>query len=128
MRWHYRLGHEPFLRLKVLAFNGEIPKRLAHVRLPRCAGCLFGAMTKLPWCTKGNRNKDHPVFTATKPRECISVDHMQSTMPGFYGQAKGALTKIRFCNATIFIDHYSHLKFVYLMTTNLTSNKTVDAK
>ncbi len=53
---------------------------------------------------------------------------MQSTEPGFYGQAKGALTKTRFRNATIFINHYSRLKFVYLMTTNLTSNETVDTK
>jgi hypothetical protein len=128
MRWHYRLGHKPFLHLKVLALNGKIPKRLAHVRLPRCAGCLFGAMTKVPWRTKGHSNKDHPVFAATKPGECISVDHMQSTEPGFYGQAKGALTKTRFCNATIFIGRYSRLKFVYLMTLNLTSNMTVDAK
>jgi hypothetical protein len=128
MRWHYHLGHKPFLHLKVLALNGEIPKRLAHVRSPRCAGCLFGVMTKVPWCTKGHCNKDHLVFAATKPGECVSVDHMQSTEPGFYGQAKWALTKTRFCNATIFINHYSHLKFVYLMTTNLTSNETVDAK
>jgi hypothetical protein len=53
---------------------------------------------------------------------------MQSTEPGFYGQAKGALTKTRYRNATIFVDHYSRLKFVYLMTSNLTSAKTIDAK
>jgi len=45
MCWHYRLGHLPFLRLKQLAINGEIPKKLAKVTLPKCAGCLFGAMT-----------------------------------------------------------------------------------
>jgi hypothetical protein len=85
-------------------------------------------MTKVPWRTKGYCDKDHPIFAATKPGECVSVDHMQSTEPGFYGQAKGALTKTQFCNATIFINHYSPLKFVYLMTTNLTSNKTINAK
>jgi hypothetical protein len=53
---------------------------------------------------------------------------MQSTEPGFYGQAKGALTKTRYRNATIFVDHYSRLKFVYLMTSNLTSSETIDAK
>jgi hypothetical protein len=128
MRWHYRLRHKSFSRHKNLALNGEIPTRLANVRPPRCAGCLFGAMTKVPWRTKGHHNIDHPVFPATKPGECVSVDHMQSTEPGFYGQAKGALIKTCFRNATIFIDHYSHLKFVYLMTTNLTSKETIDAK
>jgi hypothetical protein len=54
---------------------------------------------------------------------------MQSTEPGFYGQAKGALSKTRYRNATIFVDHYSRLKFVYhLMMSNLTSAKTIDAK
>ncbi len=128
MRWHYCLGHKPFLRLKVLALNGEILMRLTHVCPPRCAGCLFGAMTKVPWRTKGHRDKDHPILAATKLGECISVDHMQSTKPDFYGQEKGVLTETRFRNATIFIDHYSCLKFVYLMMTNLTSNETVNAK
>ena len=128
MRWHYRLGHKPFARLKSLAENGEIPKRLARIRPPRCAGCLYGAMTKVPWRSKGQRDSTHPVFAATKPGECVSVDHMQSTEPGFYGQSKGILTKTRYRNATIFVDHYSRLKFVYLMTSNLTGKETIDAK
>jgi hypothetical protein len=48
MRWHYRLGHLAFSKLKQLALNGEIPRRLAKVNPPACAGCLFGAMTKVP--------------------------------------------------------------------------------
>jgi hypothetical protein len=50
MQWHYRLGHLPFAKLKQLALNGEIPKKLAKITPPKCAGCLFGAMTKIPWC------------------------------------------------------------------------------
>ncbi len=49
MCWHYRLGHLSFAKLKQLALNGEIPRRLAKVKPPACAGCLFGAMTKVPW-------------------------------------------------------------------------------
>jgi hypothetical protein len=128
MRWHYCLGHEPFARLKSLAENGEIPKRLACIRPPRCAGCLYGAMTNVPWHRKGQCDSTHPVFPATKPGECVSVDRMQSTEPGFYGQSKGILTKTRYWNATIFVDHYSRLKFVYLMTSNLTGKETVDTK
>jgi hypothetical protein len=75
MRWHYRLGHLPFSRLKQLATNGEIPKKLAKVAPPKCAGCLFGAMTKIPW--RGKETKaSHEVFVATKPGECVSVDQM----------------------------------------------------
>jgi hypothetical protein len=65
MQLHYRLGHFPFSRLKQLAINGKIPKKLAKVAPPKCAGCLFGAMTKIPW--RGKETKaSHKVFVATK--------------------------------------------------------------
>jgi hypothetical protein len=35
MQWHYRLGHLPFSKLKQLALNGEIPKKLAKVKPPK---------------------------------------------------------------------------------------------
>jgi hypothetical protein len=35
MRWHYHLGHLPFSRLKQLALNGEIPKKLAKAKPPK---------------------------------------------------------------------------------------------
>jgi hypothetical protein len=128
MQWHYCLGHASFPKLKQLMCNGKIPAKLANICPSRCAGCFFGAMTKVPWHTKDQRDDDHSVFAATKPGECVSINHMQSTEPGFYGQAKGALTKTCYRNATIFVDHFSRLKFVYLMTSNLTLAKTVDAK
>ena len=48
MRWHYRLGHASFAALKQMAKQGDIPKKLAKVPPPKCDGCLFGVMTKLP--------------------------------------------------------------------------------
>ncbi len=64
MRWHSCLGHLPFPKLKQLALNGKIPKELAKLMPPKCAGCLFGAMTKLPWCGKESKSS-HKVFIAT---------------------------------------------------------------
>jgi hypothetical protein len=92
MCWHYHLGHLPFSKLKQLALNGEIPKKLAKARPPKCAGCLFGMMTKIPW--RGRDTKaSHKVFVATKPGQCVSVDQMTSTEVEFYAQMKGKLTK-----------------------------------
>jgi hypothetical protein len=98
MRWHYRLGHLPFSRLKQLAINGKIPKKLAKVAPPKFAGCLFGAMTKIPWRGKETKSS-HDVFVATKPGECVSVGQMTSTELGFVAQLKGKLTKKRYCCA-----------------------------
>jgi hypothetical protein len=47
MRWHHCLGHLSFAKIKALALAGEIPKKLAKVKPPVCAGCLYGAMTKV---------------------------------------------------------------------------------
>jgi hypothetical protein len=65
MRWHYRLSHLSFAKLKQLALNGKIPRRLAKVKPPTCVGCLFGAMTKVPW--RGQETSSE-VFMATKAR------------------------------------------------------------
>ncbi len=52
---------------------------------------------------------------------------MISTQVGFIAQLKGTLTKKHYTAATVFIDHYSRLKFIHLMT-NLTSEETMEAK
>jgi hypothetical protein len=126
MQWHYRLGHLTFPKLNQLALNGKIPKKLTKVLPPKCAGCLFGAMTKLPW--QGKETKaDHKVFVATKPGECILVNQMTSTEVGLFAQLKGKLTKKHYKCATIFVDHYSCLGFVHLQLDDK-SNKTLAAK
>jgi hypothetical protein len=83
-------------------------------------------MTKLPWRGKESKSS-HEVFTATKPGECISVDHMISTHVGFFAQLKGKLTSKWYRAASIFIDHFSRLQFVHLMQ-DLLSDETIKAK
>ncbi len=115
-----------FSKLKQLALNGEIPKKLAKARPPKLTGCLFGAMTKIPW--RGRETKaSHKVFVATKPGQCVFVDQMTSTEVGFYAQMKGKLTKKRYRCATVFVDHYSRLRFVHLQINN-SSVETIAAK
>jgi hypothetical protein len=80
-----------FPKLKQLALNDKIPKKLAKVLPPKCAGCLFGVMTMFPWQCKETK-ANHEVFVATKPGECVSVAQMTPTEEGFYAQLKGKLT------------------------------------
>jgi hypothetical protein len=126
MRWHYCLGHLSFAKLKLLAKNGDIPCRLAKVPAPKCAGCLFGTMTKLPWHGKELKSS-HKVFVGTKQGECVSVDHMISTQVGYFAQLKGKLTSKRYCTASIFVNLFSPLRYVHLMQ-DLSSEETVKAK
>jgi hypothetical protein len=83
-------------------------------------------MTRLPW--RGKEGKQtHQVFVATKPGECISVDQMESSQVGFFAQSKGKLTKKQYTGATIFVDHFSRLRFIHLML-DLSAEETLKAK
>jgi hypothetical protein len=64
---------------------------------------------------------------ATKSRECVSADQLTLTQADFIAQLKGTLTKKRYTMATVFIDHYSKLKYIHLMM-KLTSEEMMDAK
>ena len=116
IQWHYCLEHLSFDRLLLLAKLGEIPKCLLKVKPPTCTGCLFGVMTKKPWRAKLSQSKGRPIFKATKPGKCVYIDQMISAQVGFIAQLNGKLTKKRYKAATIFIDHFSRLQHVCLMT------------
>jgi hypothetical protein len=111
MRWHCRLGHLPFANIQLMAKKGEIPKRLASCRVPKCQSCLYGRATKKPWKTKGQVSR---IKTVTKPGQCVSVDQLESPVPGFIGQNKGYFFRKRYKVATVFVDHFSRLSFVHL--------------
>ena len=127
LRWHYRLGHASFHRLRLLALLGILPRRLASVQPPKCAGCMFGALTKRPWRTKTAKNSRHKIFIAQAPGDCVSVDQLESSLPGFIAVLKGSPTKHRYRAATVFVDHKSRLSFVHLQQ-QLTSAETLEAK
>jgi hypothetical protein len=111
MRWHCRLGHLPFANIRLMAEKGEIPKRLANCRIPKCQSCLYGRATKRPWRTKGQTAR---IRVVTKAGQCVSVDQLESPVPGFVGQNKGYFFRKRYKVATIFVDHFSRLSFVFL--------------
>ena len=123
---HYRLGHLPFARIQKMAKDGRLPSRLASCRVPECAACRFGRATKIPWRTKGNNNSGK-LKEVTRPGQCVSVDQLESTTPGFIAQLKGRPTKNRYRYVTVFTDHFSRLSYVYLQKA-ITSDETVRAK
>ena len=63
LRWHYRLGHLPFERVKQLARTGQLPKRLLTCKKPFCAACQYGKMTKRPWRVKGDTKNNESGHT-----------------------------------------------------------------
>ena len=127
MRIHLRLGHLPFKRLQAMARAGLIPKQYANVKPPMCACCQFGKATKRPWRNKGSHGQAAKLVPITRPGDCVSVDQLESPTPGFIGQIKGKLTTQRYRAATVFVDHYSRLSFVFLQNST-GADETVRAK
>ena len=123
--WHYRHNHLPFSSLQLMAKNGNLPKRLAGCRIPKCAACLYGKNTRQPWRTKGKSNRT--IKMCTVPGQCVSVDQLESPIPGLIAQMKGIPTVTRYKAATIFVDHFSRLSYIHLQPT-LSSEDTVKAK
>ena len=125
LRWHYRLGHLSFDRIRRLAQLGQLPKRLLTCKKPFCTACQYGKLTKRPWRVKGDDKKTTKV--ATRPGQIVSVDQLESNTPGFIAQLKGKLTQQRYHYATVFVDQFSGYSFVYLQR-RITSEETVQAK
>ena len=126
LRWHYRLNHASWLRLKILALLGVIPRRLATVRPPPCAGCNFASLTKTPWRTKAPPNANK-IPAVSAPGDCVSVDQLESPVPGLIAQLRGFLTRRRYNCATVFVDQFSDLSFVHLQESTKTE-PTLEAK
>ena len=126
LRWHYRLGHISFNRLKKLAKRGDIPRKLLDVKTPLCAACQYGKMTRKPWQSK-TPNKQQKTWVATAPGQCVSVDQLESTTLGFIAKLKGKLTTQWYQYGTVFVDHSSRMTYIYLQK-RLTSDKPFKPK
>ena len=119
MKCHLQYGHMPFGILIQAAKNGLLPSNIIAKEYPPCPSCLYGKSTHRSWRTKTPHGTIAPL--ATKPGDCISVDQMESSIPGFVAQNVGKLTKQRFKYATIFVDQASKLGYVHV-------HKTTNAK
>ena len=126
LRWHYRLGHMSYPKMKLLAILRLIPRSLLTVRPPLCSHCKIGSMTRKPWRVKGKENKGR-LRQVNAPGMCVSVDQLESRNSGYIGVMRGFMTKQRYTCATVFVDHHSDLTFTYLQK-SLTVEDTVKAK
>ena len=113
LRYHQKFGHISFSKLQNMAKQNIIPMHLAHCAVPACSACMFAKATRKQWRSK--RRKDWTEQkTAFKPGEIVSVDQLVSPTPGLIGQMTGRLTRKRYKYATVYVDQYSGMGYVYL--------------
>ena len=63
----------------------------------------------------------------TRPGQCVSVDMLESPQVGFIAHMEGCITNKRYRYATVFMDHFSDLKYVHCMS-EITSKDTIYEK
>jgi hypothetical protein len=80
----------------------------------------------MPWRTKAPISSLGS-WLITAPGLCVSVDQLESPIPGLLAHMKGLPTKQRYSAATIFVDHYSRQGYVHLQE-SLNASDTLRAK
>ena len=109
-----------------MARCGIISKDLSSIDPPTCPECAYGKARKRQSRYKGIQNKKK-IRQGISPGAVVSIDQLISPTPDFVLIHRGLPTKRRYVGATIFVDHFSDLTYVYLMT-EMTTLSTVTSK
>lgn len=112
IRWHCRLNHLPYSRMRSMMKCGLLPRRLLDVKEPLCVARQYGKLHRRPWRDKGKEPSN--TIIATTPGQIVLVNQMESTANGFIAQLKGKLTTKRYKYAAVFVDQYSKLSYIFL--------------
>lgn len=126
LRWHQKLSHISMRRIRRMAEAGVLPSRLRTCQIPVCQSCMYGRLTRRAWRTKMPSTRER-LAVVSQPGDCVSVDQLESSIPGFMGQVKGKLTRNRYKIATVFVDHFSGIGFIHLQTST-NALETLQAK
>ena len=110
-----------------MAKLGIIPRHLENAPGTTCSSCKHGKAKRRQWKAKAGEVRKIYSQDIKEPGECVSVDQLESSVPGLIGQLKGILTKRRYMVATIFVDHFSSMDYPVLQQST-TSAETVAAK
>ena len=114
LRHHHNMGHFSFTKVQEMVKQGIFPSRIAKCAVLICSACQYAKATRHQWCTKSCKHNQDVIKSPTKPGQCVSVDQLVSPTPGLIAQMTGFITKQQYKYATVYVDQYSGLSFVYL--------------
>ena len=84
-------------------------------------------MEKLTGSRGGHTRLIQKTKPSTIPGAVVSIDQLESPVPGFMPIAKGQPTVQKYHSASVFVDHASDFTYIH-MHYHLTTDKTIDAK
>ncbi len=95
---------------KDLARQGRLPKSLATCSPPLCQSCQFGKAHRRPVASP---NKAQPIDSDDLiPGDCVSVDQIISSEPGYVDLYSGKPTTAKYHAASLYTDHASRFMFI----------------
>jgi hypothetical protein len=110
-----------------MAKQNMLPRRITkiltnmekqHTKPPMYIDCCGAKVTRRPWRNKSAKYNQRHLKKATHPGEVVSVDQLESSIPGFIGQMTGKLTKQCIVASTVFVDHASDFSYVCHQTSS----------
>ena len=114
MHWHYKLNHPSYTVISRMAEQHMLPRRITKIlkrldkqdtRPPMCNDFCGTKATRRPWRTSAGKGNASHIKPATSPGDVVSVDQLESSIPGFIGQRTGKLTRQRIVGSTVYVDH-----------------------
>ncbi len=138
IHWHYTLNHATNAVMIKLANRKMLPQRITQIlkkmekqraKAPMCNDCYCVSAARTPW--RGKLKKDDKKMLdrrlKMKPGDIVSVDQLESSVPGLLGQITGIHTTQRIRGSSVYVDQASDLSYIYHHI-SLTSEDTVKGK
>jgi hypothetical protein len=110
LKWHQRLSHMHFSQIQELAQQGWLPKTLLGCDPPLCKSCQHGKAHRRP---VASTSKSQPIdANDLHPGDCVSVDQIESSEPGYVDIYSGKPTAAKDHAASLYPDHASQFMFL----------------
>jgi hypothetical protein len=109
--------------------NTQILKKMEKQRAkpPMCNDCYCAKVSRIPWRGKPSKDDLKKIGRKLKPGDVVSIDQLESSVPGLLGQMTGIPTTQRIPGSSVYVDHASDLSYIYHHI-SLTSEETVKGK
>ena len=85
LKMHHRLGHIPFLKMRIMIEQGILPKAFVKCKIPSCTTCLYTKQIRRPWRQEPIK-QPYLQYRELVPGEVISVDQLVSLTAGLVAQ------------------------------------------
>jgi hypothetical protein len=136
MKWHYKLNHASLSTMQRMAQRKLLPHFITKIlrkmektggKAPMCNDCYSASACKTQWKHKVEKKMNTGKKTNLEPGDIVSVDQIESSVPGFLAQITGSLTRNRIVGSSVYVDHASDLSYI-CHHTSMSSKETLKGK